>query len=187
MNTRDAINEILLNLNELPLDVSDNVKDIQIAVIVNKELEIARKKILAQGWFFNKMDRTLYPNTNNYIIIPETFLSVDGGSNEPDLIVRDWKLFDKSKMSYIFTEEKECIVTEDISFDDIPFVFADYIVQVASLRAYINIIGNTEDIRVRHEQVQLARVAALREDANNRDSNVLDHTFVTDMLDRENS
>ena len=184
MNKRDAINEILLSLNELPLDVSDAVEDIGIAVIVDKELDIAKKKILAQGWFFNKMARTLYPNTSGYIVIPESFLSVDGGDNETTLMVRDWKLFDKAAMSYLFEEPKECIVTEDIVFDDLPFHAANYVVQTASLQAYINIIGNSEDIQLRASAVQLAKIEALRDNANNVDGNILAATYASNLLDR---
>lgn len=185
MNKRDAINEILLSLNELPLDIDDLVEDVKTAVIVEKELDIARKKILAKGWYFNTITRKLAPNTNGNIIIPNTFLSVNGGNDNPNLVVRDWKLFDKSEMSYIFESEVTVTVIEDIIFDDIIFTVADYIVQMASLRAYINIIGNSEDVNVRREEINSARLLALREDANNRNGNVLDSTFVTTMLDKE--
>lgn len=184
MNKRDGINEILLSLNELPLDVSDAIADIEIATIVDKELDIAKRKILAEGWFFNSFPRDLYPNAQKYIVIPQTFLSVDGGPSEPNILVRDWKLFDKSEMSFLFDDYKTCDVVEDIVFDDIPFHAANYIVQVASLQAYINVIGNSEDIRLRMDNVRMARIEALRDDARNRDGNILDSDFVTGMLDR---
>lgn len=186
MNKRDSINEILLALNELPLDITDNVEDIQIATIVDKQLDITKRKILSKGWYFNTTTRDLYPNVQGNIVIPLTFLSTDGGDNEPNLMVRDWKLFDKSEMSFIFDKSKECKVVEDIVFDDIPFIVADYITQVASLQAYINIIGNTEDISIRNRMIDIARIDAYREDANNRDGNILESDFVTGLLDREN-
>lgn len=185
MNKRDAINEILLSLNELPLDIDDLVEDVKTAVIVDKELDIARKKILAKGWYFNTTTRNLVPDTNQKIVIPDTFLSVNGGTDNPNITVRDWKLFDKEEMSFVFDSSVSVDVIEDIVFDDIPFSVADYIVQMASLRAYINIIGNSEDVNVRREEINSARLLALREDANNRNGNVLDSTFVTTMLDKE--
>ncbi len=184
MNKRDAINEILLSLNELPLDIEDAVEDIQIATIVDKELDIAKRKILASGWFFNKITMTLVPNTEKYIVIPQSFLSVDGGDNEPNLTVRDWKLFDRVELTYKFDEPKECKIVEDLHFDDIPFLAANYIVQIASLQSYISIIGNTADIRVRQESVNLARIEAIRENANNIDGNLLGDSYTTNLLDR---
>ena len=184
MNKRDAINEILLALNELPLDTEDNVEDIQIATIVDKQLDITRKKILAKGWFFNTTTIELVPNQEEYIVIPDTFLSVDGSDANTSLTVRDHKLFDKDNLTYKFEEAQECVVIQDIDFDDIPFVVTDYIIQYASLQAYINIIGNTDDISVRTKMLDMARIAAIREDANNRDGNVLDSDHMTDLTDR---
>ena len=141
---------------------------------------------MSKGWFFNSSVRDLYPDASGYILIPSAFLLVDA-LDDGSITVRDWKLFDKDNLTFIFEESQSCRVIEDIEFDDLPFTVADYIVQTASLQAYINIIGNTDDVRLRHEQVMIARHAALREDANSRDGNVLDHTFVTDLLDRENT
>lgn len=181
MNKRDAINEILLSLNELPLDVTDLVEDIGIAVIVDKELDIAKKKVLSEGWYFNVLNRELVPDPQGYIVIPKTFLSVDGADN---IRVRDWKLFDVNEMSYKFTESVEATVTEDILFDDVPFHIANYIVQVASLQAYINVIGNSDDISLRNNAVNMARIEAIRDDAKKRDGNLLSNQQATGLLDR---
>lgn len=183
MNLRDAINEVLSNLNELPLDVGDLIKDVPTAIIVNSQLEIARRKVLSYGWNFNSLTYTLTPNNEGYIVIPSTWLSVDG-YDDNDLIVRDYKLFDKAKMSYTFSGSVKLDVIEDSLFDDIPFHIANYIIQVASLQSYINIIGNTDDISLRKLSVDNARLEAIRDDANKIDGNLLDSTFATTLLDR---
>jgi len=184
MNIRDAVNEILLSLNELPLDIEDAIEDIGIAVIVDKELTIARKKILARGWYFNTITMELVPNAENYIPIPLSFLSLDGGEAEPDLTVRDWKLFDKAELSFLFEDNKEVEVIEDLPFDDIPFSVANFIVATASLSSYINIIGNSEDINIRRLALNDAKIEAIRDDANNQDGNLLTDTHSTGLLDR---
>lgn len=183
MNKRDAINEILLSLNELPLDIDDLIEDVPTAVIVEKELEIARKKILSYGWNFNSITITLTPDNDGYINLSNQFLSVDGFDNN-DLIVRDWKLFDKANMTFKFTGSVELDIIEDSAFDDIPFHIANYIVQVASLQSYINIIGNTDDISLRKLSVDSARVEALRDDANKIDGNLLNSEYATQLMSR---
>lgn len=185
MNRRDAINEILLSINEMPLEVEDSVDDIQTAKIVDSQLEISKKNILSQGWFFNTLTRSLKPDLSGYIPIPSTFLSVDGGDNNPSITVRDQKLFDKTELTYRFEDSIECVIVEDMDFDDIPFVVADYIVKVASLNTYINVIGNTDDINVRTQMVAMSKLEALRENARNIDGNILEAEFVTTLLDRE--
>lgn len=181
MNKRDAINEILLSLNELPLDITDLVEDIGIAVIVDKELDIAKRKVLSTGWYFNTLVRTLVPDPQGYIVIPNTFLSVD---SDGVYSVRDWKLFDIANKTYKFTESVDVTVVDEPIFDDIPFHIANFIVQTASLQAYINIIGNSDDIAIRRESVQLARIEAIRDDAGKIDGNLLTSTRATGLLDR---
>jgi len=181
MNKRDAINEILLSLNELPLDITDLVEDIAIAVIVDKELDIAKRKVLSQGWYFNVLSHSLVPDIQGYIVIPKTFLSVDGASN---IAVRDWKLFDTAAKTFKFDDVVIADVTEDILFDDVPFHIANYIVQFASLQAYINIIGNSEDISLRARVVNDARVEAIRDDAGKIDGNLLTNEYATGLLDK---
>lgn len=183
MNKRDAINEILLSLNEMPLDVDDLVDDIQIATIIDKQLDITTKKILSNGWKFNTVTIDLYPNTLGYIPIPATFLSVY--SSDYNVTVRDWKLFNMDDMTYIWEEESiSCEIVQDIVFDDIPYMFANYIVQQASLESYINIIGNTDDISIRKLAVDNARREALRDDANAIKGNLLTDDYSTNLISR---
>jgi len=127
---------------------------------------------------------SLVPNTDGYIPIPLSFLSVDGGDAEPDLCVKDWKLFDKSLLTYKFTENKSVEVIENVSFDDIPFNTANYIVSMASLSSYVNIIGDQEGIRTRTNAFNDSRIEAIREDANNQDGSLLTDDHTTGLLDR---
>lgn len=182
MNKRDAINEILLSLNEAPLDIDDDVADIQIATIIDKQLDITKKKILSKGWHFNTITMSLMPNVSGYIVIPESFISVDG--TDTDVIVRDWKLYDKENNTFVFTDAVECEIVQDIDFDDIPYHFSNYITAQASLETYINIIGNTDDIAIRRMAVDNARIDALREDANSIDGNLLTDTYASDIISR---
>lgn len=184
MNKRDAINEVLLNLNELPLDVDDLVADIQIATIVDEQIDISTKKILGYGWSFNTLTQTFFPNIERKIVIPSTVLSLVGTTNK-SLVVKDHKLFDKSTLSFNFDDGQEVEYYEEIAFDDIPFHVANFIVATASLTAYINIIGNTGDIAVRREELKEAKILAVREDANSIKGNFIDDDAdLSDLLER---
>lgn len=183
MTEREAINEILLSINELPLDTEDLVSDIQTAVVCEKELAIARKKVLARGWVFNTTSISFFPNVLGNISIADTFLSIDVGDNT-NYVIRDHKLFDKDELSFTFEENVTLTVIEDIVFDDIPYLIADFIIQTASLQAYIKIVGASDDIRVRQEAVVMSRLEALREDAKNYGGNLLNSGHVTDLVTR---
>ncbi len=184
MTERQAINEILININELPLDDVDIIEDINIAVIADKFLEVARKQVLIEGWEFNSITLTLYPTINKQIVIPNTYLSVDSSTTSDSIVVRDWKLFDKAATSFVFEEGVEVDVIEDIVFDDIPYVLANYIVKIASLAAYSNIIGDVAGMEMRGKSMQLAKINSVRDEANKIDGNILSSTYATTLLDR---
>jgi len=182
MNYRDGINEILLALNELPLDTSDNIEDIPTAILVDKELSNARKRVLSYGWEFNTLTMSFYPNNEGNIVVPDTFISADGTVDNPDIIIVDWKCFDKAKNTFKFTSPISLNVITDISFDDIPYQIANYIVQVASLKSYIDIIGNTDDINIRRIELNDAKIEAMRYDARISNTNMIDSDYAVNLL-----
>ena len=184
MTLREAVNEILLNINELPLDDTDIIEDINVAIFADKFLDISRKHILSKGWYFNSVTYTLTPNVSGYIVIPKSFLSIDSSTDSEELVNRDWKIYDKANATYIFTEPKTLDVIEDIVFDDIPYSVANYIVKSASLMAYSNIVGDVSGIQSRAAVLQQVKADALREDANKMDGNILSTPYATTLLDR---
>lgn len=181
MTTRDAINEILLSINELPLDATDDITDIQTAIIVNEHLSIAKRRVLSYGWNFNTTYKSLTPQTNLHIVIPSTYLSVDAGA---DYDVRQSELFDKVNYTFEFTDSIDATVIEDVDFSDVPYVIANYIIKEAALNAYISIIGDDSNVTLRHNAMVQARNDAFRENARKIGGNVLTKDYATDLLDR---
>ena len=155
------------------------------AIIVDKQLDITTKKILSIGWNFNTIIIDLVPNSSGYIVLPNSFLSVDSTNAANNYVMRDWKLFNRDDNTYKFDDVEECKVIESIVFDDIPFAYANYIIELASLSSYINIIGNTADVSVRQVLVNNARIEALKDNARSIDGNILSDTFVTSLLSRD--
>ena len=180
MNTRDAINEILMNINEFPLDISDAVADVPSAVIIDKHLGLSRKKVLSNGWNFNRVKLDLVPNTNSQIPLPTTFLTLIGSTK--DFVDRDHKLFDKVNNTYIFTTTQKVEVITDIIFDDIPYAVANYIIQHASVKAYIAIRGYNSDVDAMKKELQEAKIDAERNNARTLQGNVVANN--TDLIDR---
>lgn len=184
MQEREAINEILVNINELPLDDTDVIEDINIAVVANTFLNVSRKEVLSYGWNFNSLTLNMYPNVSGYIIVPDSVLSIDPTADTSTIITRDYKLYDNSTQSFQFTDSVECQIVDDIAFDDIPFVVANYIVKLAVLNTYSNQIGDAKGIDIRANLLKLAKIEAYRDDANKHDGNILTSTFATTALDR---
>ena len=184
MEKRDAINEVLISVNEMPLGDTDSVEDIQVAETIDKIIDIAKKKVLSYGWNFNTLTLNLPPDNSGYIIIPSTFLKVDPIDTSYDYVVRDHKLYDKENISFIFESIVECEVIDNIEFDDIPFVVADYITKTASVMAYASIIGSSQELNTLRTNMLDSRVEALRYEANSIDGNLLGSDYATDLITR---
>jgi hypothetical protein len=191
MNKIDAINEILINLNETPVDeTTQDPYVIPIVNIIDKQIDISTRKVLSKGWFFNKTTLTVAPTipdgeTFGYIPISSDYLSVDGGDAYPAITVRDNKLFDKSTTSYNFESSVTIDVVENIAdFADIPYHIANYITELASFQMYMNLFGSASDLNARASLVQQAATEAYREDLRAIDGNILAQDYATDLLDR---
>jgi len=162
-----------------------NIEDIEKSITsVNNIFIESRKRILSDGWYFNTVTIDLQPNTTGYIAIPKSFLSVDGSNESDTYTIRDWKLFDLSALTFIFEDKVECIVVEDIPYDDVPSIVSEYIYSDAELEAYKALIGTDREITFTMRMLEKAKVNALREDANNIDGNLLSDTHSSPMLDR---
>ncbi len=170
---REAINEILLALNELPLPDDTSLDSIQISISANKFLSISKSTTLKKGWNFNTHVVELVPNEDKYIIIPNTFMSVDPVDKLSDVIVVDHRLYNKETNSYEFDGSIECEIIMEVDFDDIPFTFRDYIIKRAKVSAYVSIIGSTDELALYREELREAHVDAVREEADSIDGNVL--------------
>jgi hypothetical protein len=170
MSERDAINQILLGLNEVPLDSEDLVSDIAIAEKIQLRLLSTKKRILKQGWSFNEIERTLSPQESGFIPIPTSYLVLTPEDNT--LTIRDWKMYDKDEQTYFFTEDVNVTAIEDVDFADLPYYMADYIVAETELKSYIDIVGSDSDIREKKEAVIIARADAIRIDNENVDNNL---------------
>jgi hypothetical protein len=181
----EDVRDILLSCQTVKHKNFD-IADIQSNIVtVTNIVDEARKSVLAEGWFFNRSVRTLYPDSLGYIIIPENFISVIGGDDYPNVIVRDHKLFDKETSLYKFDGSVECTVIEDVTLDDIQEVIKKYILAVADMKAYIALVGVDNDLSAKRENVAIAKAEALREESRVIDNNVFSGEYETDLLNME--
>ena len=164
-----------------------NINDIQKNITTVENIFVmSRRKILSYGWYFNTMTLTLVPNTNKYIAIPTSYLSVDDNSSNTHT-VRDWKLFNNSELTFLFDDPVECVVIDDVPYDDLQqpyraYVFAD--ARHESYRSILGLSGSTAEISIENKSLSEARILAVRDDANNQDGNLLTDTYSSTLLDR---
>lgn len=183
MNEFDALNEVLMSINEMPIDDINDIDGYPLAQLCKRSLNTLRKECLSTGWNFNTLDLTFSPNPNGMIVIPNHYLAVIS-DNDTDIVVRDWKLFRKSTQSFIFTESVTLNVVDDLSFNDLPFTCANYIVKLASLQMFSEIVADVNGISIRDRAVRKAELEMKRFNRKLSPKALTTGTFYTNLLDR---
>jgi hypothetical protein len=164
-----------------------NINDIQKNITTVENIFVmSRRKILSYGWYFNTMTVTLVPNVSKYIAIPTSYLSVDDNSSNTHT-VRDWKLFNNSELTFLFDDPVECVVVDDVPYDDLQQPYRDYVFADARYESYRSILGlsgSAAEISIESKSLSEARILVVRDDANNQDGNLLTDTYSSTLLDR---
>jgi len=171
-----AVNLMLAAAGEQQVStlVDDGINDTDVAqrVLNDKIIEV-----LAKGWDFNTVTKTISPTTANQIVISSNYLRVDGeGQNYRDrFTVRGNVLYDLTNDTDQFEEDVELRVTQNIEWDDIPSPVRFYIAR-ASAREYQNrTIADPAIDRILQTEELMAW-----EDAKKHDSKASDRHWIKD-------
>jgi len=130
MEKLDIVNKMLININARPINSLDTKQpDATSAIVI---LEGTIKKELIRGWWFNtNKDITYIRDDNGIIELPVNIAAIIPINK--DIILKDRKLYNKHKKTYVFEEdeklEREVILSE---FEEIPLSFKSYIAEMAS-------------------------------------------------------
>ncbi len=173
MNIYEGVNILLKSIGEIP--ITDDTQALE--ADATDDVGIARDTLLAmsksiqdQGYWFNKeVAYPLVPNTEGYIAIGDSILSV----YSPTIIVKDHKLYDTEKRTYIFDKAQELDVIFLIAFDDLPSVAVDAVVREATVEFYNNILGDTQELRILQTSAQRASVSLQKAQAKHRKTNLI--------------
>lgn len=184
----EAINVILQALGEPLLVDEDSIEGIFEAEQAEFTIDQVKKQILSEGWYVNTDENwPLLPDTNGYIAVPSTALKIDSSaSTGKNLIVKDYKLYDKDNQTYIFdtTVGIECDIVWNVDFDDLPHSFQRYITLKAARTLSQRLDGDINMIRVLIQDEQEALALLKREEFDSADYSIFDNDNVRRVVDR---
>lgn len=183
MTTLDAVNEILEVVGEpavKELDPGGTSSEAQAEAILTR----INQRVQEEGWAANTLpEKTFSPDTSQEIALPDV-LSVrpvlTGYGPQPRrtdperrIAIRDGKLYDLLENKSTFDEDVTLEVVEQVSFTELPPKLAALIVKAAAVKFQrFKKRGQIDDAFAR-EELHQARVAALQEDGDLRQVNLL--------------
>jgi len=168
----DSVNILLGVINELPitsLEDIENILEAQIAVDVILE---SKKTILGYGWKVNTDTAyPLQPDADGFINVPPHVLDLAvSGSN---IIVRDWKLYDKDTFSQTFDAAVECDIVWNLEFNTLPQPIRYYITINAARIFQYRMITDVNMHKFTDKDETMALLAAKRSEGRTGQFNML--------------
>lgn len=144
MNLLEAVNKIITRLGENPVDHVD-VRHPTISIVL-QHLHSVNTELQIPGWWFNEHRVELQPDFNKVIRVPEdtTTILVDGEYAH----LEGRTLVNSRTLSKEWDRSVKGSIKRVVPFEDTPRVFAEWVVDTASVRAYVADYGVAEDIQL---------------------------------------
>ena len=164
-----AVNTIISNIGQAP--VTNLESGNPLVEMAEQILDEVTRAVLAEGWEFNtERHYPFTPNSTNEIVIPDNVLTLDTKSGSAkQTIIRNGKLYDRVKHSYIFSESVDLDVTWLFDFAELPEAFKNYItIRAANVFAGRS-VGSQEAVTFGQREETIARATLLEYDTQQGD------------------
>lgn len=142
MTLLQAVNRIIPALGEYPVD-SIETSNPTVGIVLHA-IENARQDLLLKGWWFNRFETTLYPDSNGVYIAPHN--TIEWVPKNVPAILMGRKFINPADTTDKFPSvtRLEGTITLDVSFDELPASFKLWVVYKGMVDAYLNDIGLEE-------------------------------------------
>ena len=178
---------MLIGVGEAPVNtLNSGLQEAEIAAIT---LDTISREVQSAGWSFNTDIRyALSPNSSNEIPVPSNCLQIDTTSlrrnYDTDIVLRNQKLYDRTKNTFTFTAEVIVDMIQLFEFDELPEIARRYITLRAGRKFQENILGSGEMTQLQFKDEQVALFALREAEAQVADYNVFDNYDTFRALDR---
>ena len=174
----DSINILLETIGELPISTLEDIDSVLEADLASEAIIEAKRFILSDGWDINTDDDYEFvPDTEGYINIPPHVLDINVlGQN---IVIRDWKLYDKDNQTRVFEEPVACQVVWNLDFETLPHPMRYYITVMAARRFQARFISDTNMYRFTQEDEKMAMIQAKKSDGFTKEYNMLNSGYAT--------
>ena len=182
----DAVNTSLRYLGEMPVPPTvdiDSLDELHEAKIVRNTLLQVSREYQSKGWWFNRENWTLVPDSvTKRIAVPSTAISIRGVS--ASVLPRGNTLYSLTDTSYEFTDAVECVIVWNLEFESLPESFADLVTYTTARDAQSFLRGDTTTDTRLAQKVQESYVKVQREDIAFNQYNFISGTRLVDRTTR---
>jgi hypothetical protein len=172
-----AINILLQTINELPIESDTDLTYSTTGQLAEMVIIEVKKAVLAGGWDFNTDEGYEFPiDSTGEIPVPFNVLDITS-SGLKKIIMRDWRLYDKSLFTNKFEESVPCNVVWDMDFNSLSHPIRHYIT-IRSARIFqARTIGDTASYSYTTKDEEDAFVSAKMSEGRTGKYNIINSSF----------
>ena len=168
----EAVNILLETINELPIETEEDYELVIEARQARAKINEVTRAVLSEGWDVNKDTNWIFPlDQDGMVPIPENVLDIT--ASNANVIMRNWKLYDKLKHTHIFENEVPCDVLWLLDFNSLTHPIRHYITIRAARIFAARTIGDKEAIAFNQIDEDDAQLAARRSETRTGKYNML--------------
>lgn len=178
----DAVNLCLRYIGEMPVPSTvdiDSLDELHEARIIRNELLTTSRELQTKGWWFNREPWEFIPNSvDSKITVPVTVLTIKGtGAN---YVIRGGNLYDVEGNTFIFDDKVECLVIWELSFEELPQSFAQYVAYTTAMDVQSFLRGDTATNERLRQKVAESYLVVQKEDLSYNQYNLISGTRLVD-------
>lgn len=171
-----SINTLLQTINELPIESTDDLINSTTGQLAEMTIIEVKKEVLSQGWSFNTDKNYPFPpDVNGYIAIPYNVLDIVATNS--NVIMRDWKLYDKTKFSFEFENAVPCDVVWNMDFNSLTHPIRHYITIKAARIYQARTIGDLASYQYTSKEEEDAYLSARYSEGRTGKYNILTSSY----------
>ena len=177
MTELEGVNITLQTIGEMTVTTASNIADVYEAKTALEVLAETRRTVLTEGLSCNTDDEwEITADSSGYIAIPSNMLRLESSDASQYYIMKDNKMYNKTKHTFIFdaSSTHKVDVVWDLDFDDLPHTIAYYIAVRAARLSYQRLIGATDIVRILMDDEEKAKQKMIEHDVDTRNYNIFD-------------
>lgn len=168
-------------INELPISDDVELAEILEAQLAASVLIETKKEVLAEGWDFNSDKDYEFPqDSEGYIAIPANVLDIS--SNDANIIMRNWRLYNKEDKTAIFDEPQSMNVIWDLDFNTLTQPIRNFITIRAARKFQARTVMDTNVYGYSQQDEEDAHLIARRSEGFTGRYNMLTSEYGQDNL-----
>ena len=153
----DAVNFLLSGIHEQPVSTIIESK-VGAALLARNTLHRYNRMVQEKGLHCNtEKDITLYPNTDNNILVPNNTLVFDATYPTDDLVLRGSKVYNLTDHTFTFTSSIQADLVFFLPYDELPAHVRTYVAVVAAQKFHMEVLNENADANYLREEALLSR------------------------------